>query len=60
METRERSGDAQIPKGIIFIKVNTYKEIFLNWKKKQLDSLRSVTCKPVAHVQFFPLESGWA
>lgn len=25
-----RSGDAQIPKGIIFIKVNTYKEIFLN------------------------------
>lgn len=33
METRERLGDAQIPKGIIFIKVNTYKEIFLNWKK---------------------------
>lgn len=30
METRERLGDAQIPKGIIFIKVNTYKEIFLN------------------------------
>lgn len=57
METRERSGDAQIPKGIIFIKVNTYKEIS-QLKKKQLDSLRSVTCKPVAHVQFFPLESG--
>lgn len=30
METRERSEDAQIPKGTIFIKVNTYKEIFLN------------------------------
>ena len=31
---------------------------FFSTKKKQLDSLRSVTCKPVAHVQFFPLESG--